>query len=381
VDCQSTPDPAKPDTAKPDTARHRGRSWDDGAVHLRRSMSSAARIAGLALGWALADAATVAAHGDVPPDPPSVGALLFGWSFEPVLVLPLLALAVGWWRLLGAANRAHPDHRVPTIRRYAFLAGLAAIAVALQSGIERYDTTLFSVHMVQHLVLALVAPPLLALGAPVTQLLRAASPALRNRWLLPVLHSRLVSFLSHPVVAGLVFVAVMWATHFSPLFDRALEDRLVHDLEHGLFLGSAILFWWPVVGQDPAPHRMGHPGRMLYLFLQMPLNSFLAMAILFANTPLYPHYASLGAPYGIDVLADQRLAAGLMWFIGDVLFLAALLAVLFGWMRSEERGAAGADRRADPERAAIREREAALRRRRAEAGPAQPGTGESSRSR
>lgn len=346
-----------------------------------RYLPIAVRVAFLALAGAVLTTGPAAAHGEVPPDPPSVGALLLGWTFEPLLVLPLLAVAAGWWWLLRAVNRGHPDHPVSVPRRYAFLAGLAAIAVALQSGIERYDTTLFSVHMVQHLVLTLVAAPLLALAAPVTQLLRAASPEVRNRWLLPVLHSRLVSVLAHPVVAGLIFATVLWGSHFSPLFDRSLEDRLVHDLEHGLFLGSALLFWWPVAGQDPAPHRMGHPGRMLYLFLQMPLNSFLAMAILFANAPLYPHYASLDSPYGIDVLADQRLAAGLMWFIGDVVFLAALLAVLYGWMRSEERGSAAAERRADPERAAIREREAALRRRRGEPAPPQAGTGESSSSR
>lgn len=325
--------------------------------------------------------APVAAHGAVPGEPPDAATLLLGWSFEPVLVLPLLAAAVAWWRLLGAADRAHPDHPVPALRRWSFLAGLLAIAVALQSGIERYDTTLFSVHMVQHILLTLVAPPLLALGAPVTQLLRAASPATRARWILPVLRSRLVGVLSHPVVAWLVFVSVMWATHFSPLFDLSLEEPVVHDVEHVLYLGSAILFWWPAVALDPAPRRIGHPGRILYLFLQMPQNSFLAMAILFAQAPLYPHYVTLGSPYGIDALADQRLAAGLMWFVGDVIFLAALLAVLAGWMRSEDRGAAAAERRADVERELIREREAALRRRRAGEDAPQPGTGEASSSR
>jgi len=371
-----------------------GPPWDDAPVHLDRprrlglAAVAAAPLVVLAAALAAALAGPVAAHGAVPAEPPDVATLLLGWSFEPVLALPLLVAAVAWWRLLGAADRAHPDHPVPALRRWSFLAGLGAIAIALQSGIERYDTTLFSVHMVQHLLLTLVAPPLLALGAPVTQLLRAASPATRARWLLPILRSRLVGVLSHPIIAWLAFVSVMWATHFSPLFDRSLEDPLAHDVEHLLFLGSAVLFWWPAVGLDPAPRRMGHAGRILYLFMQMPQNSFLAMAILFAGAPLYPHYASLGSPYGIDALADQRLAAGLMWFVGDAIFLAALLAVLAGWMRSEDRGAAAAERRADVERGQIREREAALRRRRGlgvdGAEPErldQPGTGEVSSSR
>ena len=340
------------------------------AARVRQLVGLGARIA--AGGVAFATGATalaspVAAHGFVPTDPPTVATLLFGWSFEPFVLLPLLGLGVGWWRLLAAVDRAHPDHPVPRLRRWSFLAGLAAIAFALQSGVARYDTTLFSVHMVQHLLLTLVAPPLLALGAPVTQILRASSAETRTSRLLPILRSRFVRVVGHPLVAWLALTAVLWTTHFSPLFDAALEDPLVHDLEHVLYLGAGLLFWWPVMGLDPAPHRMGHPARLLYLFLQMPQNSFLGMAILFAGSPLYPHYVSLAAPYGIDALADQRLAAGLMWFVGDVIFLVALLAVMAGWMRSEERGAAAAERHADVERSAIREREAAHRERRAAA--------------
>jgi cytochrome c oxidase assembly factor CtaG len=359
------------------------------ASRLRRRMRGAVVMALSFAALAGPAAGPVLAHGPVPAEPPGLGAILFGWSFEPVLVLPLLALAVAWWRLIDRVDRAHPDHRVSAVRRWSFLGGLLAIAVALQSGIERYDTTLFSIHMVQHIILTLIAPPLLALGAPVTQVLRAASPGTRSRWILPILHSRPVRVLGHPVVAWLALASVMWATHFSPVFNVSLEQPLVHDLEHGLYLTAGLLFWWPVLGLDPAPHRMGHPGRILYLFLQMPQNSFLAMAILFADSPLYPHYATLGSPYGIDALADQRLAAGIMWFVGDVVFLVALLAVLAGWMRSEERGSAAAERQADVERGAIREREAAHRSRREAALPAhrpasepgQSGTGEASSSR
>jgi putative copper resistance protein D len=256
-----------------------------------------------------------------------------------------------------------------------FLGGLAVIAVALQSGLARYDTTLFSLHMVQHLLLTLVAPPLLVLAAPITQLLRAASPATRQRVILPVLHSRIMGVIGHPVVAWLVFTGVMWGTHFSVLFNQSLEDRLVHDLEHGLFLAAGLLFWWPLVAVDPAPGRMTYPARIAYVFLQLPQGSFLAMAILFAERPLYAHYVTLGAPYGIDALADQRLAAGIMWFVGDVIFLVATLAVLAAWMRSESRSSDAADRRIDVERVALREREAAFRARRTGATTDQPDPG------
>lgn len=326
----------------------------------------------------LARPGAAAAHGLSPVDPPNAANLILGWDIEPVVALGLLAAALAWWLLLRSIDRGHPEHPVPQRQRWLFLAGLVVIAVALQSGIARYDTTLFSLHMVQHLLLTLVAPPLLALAAPITQLLRAASPASRQRFLVPILHSRIMGVIGHPVVAWLVFAGVMWGTHFSVLFDQSLEDRLIHDLEHGLFLAAGLLFWWPLVAVDPAPRRMSYPARIAYVFLQLPQGSFLAMAILFAEYPLYAHYGTLGAPYGIDALADQRLAAGIMWFVGDVIFLVATLAVLAAWMRSESKSSDAADHRIDVERAALREREVAFRARRTGAAPDQSDAGSAS---
>jgi putative copper resistance protein D len=245
---------------------------------------------------------------------------------------------------------------VPIARTVAFMAGLATIAIALMSGIERYDTTLFSIHMVEHLLLMLVAAPLLVLAAPITQLLRVASPRVRQRVLLPILHSGPIAALGHPVVAWLAFTIVLWGSHFTPLFDAALESQFVHDLEHVLYLGAALLFWWPVIGLDPGPHRLSHPARIGYLLLQMPLSSFLAMAVLFTDAPLYSHYAALGSPYGIGALADQQLAAGTMWIVSDVVFIGSILLLVAAWMRHEDRDAVAADRRAEPARRALEER-------------------------
>ena len=309
-----------------------------------------------ALATALGAPSLAAAHGATPPDPPTLSSLLLGWSFDPLVVGALILSAAAWLLLVRRVRRLHPGRPVPIARTAAFLGGLAAVAVALMSGIERYDTTLFSVHMVQHMVLMLVAAPLLALAAPVTQLLRAASHSVRGRWLLPVLHSTPMAALGHPIVAWLTFTVVLWFTHFSPVFDLALEDRGVHQLEHAAYLASALLFWWPVVAADPARRRLPYPVRALYVLLQLPVNSFLGMAILFADSPLYPHYATLGSPYGITALADQQVAGGLMWLAGDVAFIGAVLAVVAAWMRHEERDAPAAERRAEAQRAAISER-------------------------
>lgn len=311
-------------------------------------------VAGLAMGFA----GPALAHGPAPAEPPSASALLLGWTFAPIPTLGIGSAIVWWLWAVRRVDAAHPQNPVPARRTWAFLAGMAALALGLISGIERYDTTLFSIHMVQHILLALVAAPLVALAAPVTLLLRLVTPR-KRRWLIRVLHTRLVRIVSFPVSAWLAFAAVMWVSHFSALFDAALEDPLLHDLEHGLFLGSALLFWWPAAGQDPAPFRLGYPARIAYVFLQMTQNTFLAVVIL--NAPaLYAHYATLGQPYGVDVLADQRLAAGIMWVAGDAIFLGAIMLLVAAWMRAEAQGTARADRAADAELAQIRVRERRL---------------------
>ncbi|MEA2653919.1 MAG: hypothetical protein QOI37_1146 [Chloroflexota bacterium] len=313
-----------------------------------------------ALAASVALAQPVAGHGSIPSDPPTATSLLLGWTFEPIPTLAIVA-ALGWWVwAVRRVNAVHPANPVPRRRSLAFVGGMLALGFALISGIARYDTSLFSVHMVQHVLLMLVAAPLVALAAPVTLLLRLSSPATRRRWLLPVLHSRVVRTIGHPVTAWLIFASVMWGTHFSALFNASLEDPLVHDLEHGIFLTAALLFWWPAVGLDPAPWRMGHPARIAYLFLQMTQNTFLAVVILNTTSVLYAHYATLVRPWGMAAIDDQRLAAGIMWIAGDGVFLTAMLLTVAGWMRAEQRSTLRSDRRADQEMVEIRQRERRL---------------------
>ena len=304
--------------------------------------------------------AAASAHGAAPAPPSDPLGLLGLWSFDPLIQVPLIALAVGWISAVRHVDRAHPANPVPRGRTVAFLAGLAAIELALQSPIEHYDTALFSAHMIQHILLTLVAAPLLSAGAPITLLLRLASGDIRRRRILPVLHSRAVRIVSHPVVSWLVFAGVMWGTHFSPIFNESLENPLLHQVEHLLYLGAGLLFWWPVIGADPSPWRMPHAMRVLYTFLQMPQNTFLALVIYSSSTALYTHYATLERGWGPDALADQQLAGALMWVGGDLLFLVAILFVVRGWMRQEDRDAAATDARQDAERVEIRRRETVL---------------------
>jgi putative membrane protein len=293
----------------------------------------------------------VAAHG-VAPVPSALADAALAWSLEAHVLLPLLGVALLYRWASRTVSTAHPANPWPRWRAISWYLGLFVLLVALASPIGTYDTTLFSVHMVQHLLMTLVAAPLLALGAPITLLLRVSSAATRRRWLLPVLHSRVLRVLSFPVVTWVLFAAVMWASHFSALFDVALDNELAHVFEHALFLGAALLFWWPVVGADPSPWRLPHPARVAYLFLGMPQSSFLGLAIFSAPDVLYPHYATLVRPWGPTPLYDQQLAGGIMWAGGDLLFLVAMVAALWVWLRAEEREGRLADARLDRQAAA-----------------------------
>jgi putative membrane protein len=306
-------------------------------------------MAGLAF-WLLAGASTVLAHG-IAPDPRNGLDLLLAWQLEAHVLLPLLGAALLYRWAVGVVRRAHPDNPVPRYRVVAWYLGLFVLLVALASPIATYDTTLFAAHMVQHLLMVMVAAPLLAIGAPITLLLRVASPEARQRYILPILHSRVVRVLAFPVIAWVLFAAVMWASHFSSLFDAALDNGFIHLFEHALYLGAALLFWWPVVGADPSPWRLPHPARVAYLFLGMPQSSFLGLAIFSAPEPLYTHYVTLQRSWGPTPITDQQWAGGLMWAGGDAAFLIAMIVALWIWLRAEERAGKLADEKLDREEA------------------------------
>jgi putative copper resistance protein D len=198
------------------------------------------------------------------------------------------------------------------------------------------------------MLIELVAAPLLLLGRPITLVLRVSSTSVRLV-ILWVLHSGPIRIIAFPVVAWVLFAAVNWGWHFSSLYDVALEIEWVHYVQHASFLGAALLFWWPVLDADPSPWRLIHPVRLLYLFLAMPQNSFLGVALLSAGDPLYSHYVTNVRDWGPSVLEDQQLGGVLMWVFGDVAFLAAMAAVVVSWMRHEERRTRRLDARLDRE--------------------------------
>jgi cytochrome c oxidase assembly factor CtaG len=258
-------------------------------------------------------------------------------------MVSLLVTAALLWLVAAQRVRAARGPAAVSWRRTAlFLAALGAIAVALESPVDAWATARFSVHMVQHLLLALVAAPLLVLARPVTLALQVTTPQARRRMVLPLLRSRPLAVVTSPPLVWCGFALVMWATHFSPLYEAALTDPGLHALEHLAYLGSALLFWSVVAGVDPGPARLSPPARILYLFLAMPQMTFLGLAIYGARHVLYPAYGS-----GPAALADQRLAGALMGGSGVLVFLPAVGVLLLDWWAREERAAARADTRLD----------------------------------
>jgi putative copper resistance protein D len=205
--------------------------------------------------------------------------------------------------------------------------------------------------MVQHMVLAMLVPLALALGAPVTLALRTL-PHGPRRWLLAVLHSRVAKVLSFPPLTLALYVVSPWALYFSSWYDATLTHVWLHELMHLHLVVVGTLFFWPIVGIDPLPGRVGYPFRMLLVVLTLPFHAFLGVTIMGQDTLLGgDHYRALrelpGYGWLPDPLDDQHLAGGLLWASGDLVGL-VLFGVLFAqWVRASMKEAAREDRRLD----------------------------------
>jgi len=274
----------------------------------------------------------------VAPPPPSWSTLLTGWSLPPIPTVSVLVAAGLYVRGVRIVAAKTPRHPIAPWRRNCFLAGLGVLMLSVASPIGLYDTTFFWVHMIQHLLILNVAAPLLMIGTPVTVWIRASSPRMRRHFVLPLLRSKPVAFLTFPIVTWIMLgPVVLYATHFTPVFDVALRNDWVHELEHALYLFAACLFWWPVVGKDPSRWKLGYPAKLLYLFLAMPVLTFLGLALYNTDQVIYPTYAAVVRDYGVPPLQDQKLAGYIMWVPGGMFFLAALLWTAKQWLDAEKR--------------------------------------------
>ena len=298
----------------------------------------------------------LAIGGDPHALPPFTAAAVITQSrVDPVLAVGLV-LAGGLYLWGVRRLRLRGDSWSPG-RTWAWLAGgLGTIAVATMSGLGAYDDTLFSVHMVQHMLLAMVAPVFLALGAPVTLALRVL-PGGSRRALLGALHSRAVKVLTFPLVGWLLFVFNPFVLYFSPLYEASLRHAWVHEWMHLHFLLVGCLFFWPLVGLDPIPGRVAYPLRALLLFVALPFHAILGLSIMGSGQLIAgDYYEGLHLSWS-DPHSEQRVGGGLLWASGDLVGLLMLGSVVVQWTRASEREAEREDRRLDRLEALARQTE------------------------
>jgi len=271
-----------------------------------------------------------------PGQPPAPHDLWGAWNLDPVLLGGLLLAAWAFWR----GQTSGPRRPVDSWRARCFSGALVALGLALLSPLDALSGSLASAHMVQHLLLLLVAAPLLALSAPSSAILRGSPLALRRasgRWRrrFGLTHGNLGA-LRHPAAVWLLSVGVVWFWHAAAPYDATLDNQLLHVLEHASFLVTAVLFWQVVVGVRGAARVSGGLGVLLVFAMAMQ-SVFLSVLLTFARTPWYSGYAATTAPWGLDPLTDQRLAGVIMWIPAGVIYLVVALALLVTWIRATER--------------------------------------------
>lgn len=240
----------------------------------------------------------------------------------------------------------------PVNRIVFFVVGVLTIALVMCTKLNDYGMLMFSVHMVQHMVISMLSPILLLLGAPVTLALRALPVAARGskgprELLLMLLHSRYMKIITHPVFTIPLFIASLYALYFTPLFDFLMGSTAGHLAMMVHFLAVGLVFFWPIMGIDPGPHRPGYLMRMLELFAGMPFHAFFGIALMMASQPMVKVYENPPASLGINALSDQNAAGGIAWAFSEIPSVLVLVALVFQWYRSEQRTAKRTDRAAD----------------------------------
>jgi putative membrane protein len=273
------------------------------------------------------------------------------WSLDPPLVLVIvlaLLYRVGDRRTITAPSRRVAQRWA----RVSFYAGLVVLAIALSSPLDLLSEQLFWAHMVQHVLLLVVAAPLIVLSRPWVRLWRALPLSARRtlaRWLSQGQRAeplrRLSRTLGSPAVSFIAFCGVLLAWHVPALFDATLRSEALHALEHTLFFATAVMFWKQVIDSPPLHARLAAPERVVYVIGAMIVSWALAVVLALAPHPLYGFYAHLASrPGGISALADQQLAAGIMWVPGSITFVIVIFAYVHRWLAPPAPGSPRAPR-------------------------------------
>ncbi|MEU6663434.1 cytochrome c oxidase assembly protein [Streptomyces sp. NPDC046821] len=272
------------------------------------------------------------------------------WSADPFFLIGcLVALGLYGWGVVRLRRRGDSWQ---TGRTISFVVGVLTVMLVMCTKLNDYGMVMFSVHMVQHMVISMLSPILLLMGAPITLALRAMPVARRGakgprELLLALLHSRYMRIITHPAFTIPLFIASLYGLYFTPLFDFLMGSKVGHIGMMVHFLAVGVIFFWPIMGVDPGPHRPGYVLRMLELFAGMPFHAFFGIALMMASGPMVGTYMHPPASLAIDALSDQTAAGGIAWAFSEVPSVLVLLALLFQWKKSEDRQARRKDRAAD----------------------------------
>ncbi|MGI8854437.1 MAG: cytochrome c oxidase assembly protein, partial [Thermomicrobiales bacterium] len=250
------------------------------------------------------------------------------FQFNPVIWLALILVGAAYFYATGIVEQRDPEAVTPRTLWF-FLGGLFVIFIALQSPIDKYADNAFWVHMIQHLLLILAAPPLLLLGTPAAFI----APLGKRPALLSV-----ARVLVHPGVAWLVSTGVFLVWHIPSLYNAAVIDVKVHALEHLSFLLTAILFWWPVFSPSLLLPRLSRANQVMYLALSCQPNVVLGAVLVFAPHAFYGVYAGALRLGSITPLADQQIGGAIMWVPGNMVYLAIMSKLFFDWFNEKDAG-------------------------------------------
>ncbi|MFC4943758.1 cytochrome c oxidase assembly protein [Pseudonocardia sp. GCM10023141] len=286
------------------------------------------------------------------PEPVSAARLLLDWRFN--IAFGLAAVAAGLLYAAGVRRLHRRGDAWARGRTTAWLLGCAVVLIATSSGVGRYAGGVFSIHMVDHMALNMLAPVLLAMGGPLTLALRALPAAGRGdppgprEWIAAATASRPARLLTHPLLVLPIFVGSFYALYFTGLFELMLREHWAHQLMNLHFVAVGYLFFWPLCGVDPAPSRLPHIGRLAVLLAAMPFHAFFGITVMSTGTVLGgDFYRELGLPWLPALLGDQHLGGGIAWGSGELPMLLVVLVLLTRWSRDDAREAARHDRRAD----------------------------------
>lgn len=286
--------------------------------------------------------------------PPLRGGQFAATEIDAVPLILLLGAFVLYLWGVARANRLHPRHPWPWWRTMVFTCALVVTAVAVLSFIGVYDRVLFWDHMVQHLMLIMVASPLFAAGAPVRLALLATTGDVHDL-LVRVLRSAPARILGNPIVAFVLYALVIPLTHLTSFYNYTLTHETVHDTEHLLYLVIGYLFWRQVFDGEPNEYRLQPGLKMLYLFLAIPIDTFTGLSLAGQTSEPFSWYLSMHRTWGPSLITDLHIGGTIMWVGGDTLMMLPLIPLALQWMHLEERRAERADRELDAAFAAAEE--------------------------